>query len=127
MLPCFALASCSCGCRASIPVTTCVLASCIECKVPSPEEAASLIIISFGVMMSVWEEHLAGSASSIMLCFSSTVCTAAMMCITGRVLSDKLDVLQLNLYTASICCAFLMPIFMLREVSCLVEPNNDSC
>ena len=81
------------------------------------------MVLSCGVVLSVWEEHLAGSASSIMLCFSSTVCTAAMMCITGRVLSAKLDVLRLNLFTAPICCAFFVPIFMLREVSCLVEPS----
>merc|ERR1719248_455525 len=41
--------------RASIPVLVALLAVCIEGKVPSKGETASLFIVSIGVMLAVFE------------------------------------------------------------------------
>ena len=99
-----------------MPVMTCALAVLIEHRVPSSAEALSLMLLSLGVMVSVWEGHVTGSTTSIMLCISSTVCNAAMMCTTSTVLSEEVDVLRLTFYTAPASCALLLPIFIVQEV-----------
>jgi solute carrier family 35, member E4 len=43
---------------------------------------------------------------------------AAMMSTSGRVLSEKLDVVRLTFYTAPVSCAALAPFFCWREVRC---------
>ena len=45
-----------------------------------------------------------------------TVCNAAMMSTSGRVLSEKLDALRLTFYTAPVSCTLLLPIFLRFEV-----------
>lgn len=40
-----------------------------------------------------------------------------MMSMAGKVLSEKLDVMQLTFYTAPISCSVLFPFFLAREVS----------
>ena len=42
-----------------------------------------------------------------------------MMSMSGRVLSEKLDVLRLTFYTSPISCLCLLPFYYLREV----DPN----
>ena len=44
------------------------------------------------------------------------VSNAAMMSMTGRILSEKIDVLRLTFYTAPVSCALLLPVFFIREV-----------
>lgn len=39
-----------------------------------------------------------------------------MMSMSGKVLSEKLDVLRLTFYTSPISCMFLLPFYYLREV-----------
>ena len=48
----------------------------------------------------------------------SQVSNAAMMSMTGRILSEKIDVLRLTFYTAPVSCALLLPVFFIREVGC---------
>lgn len=45
-------------CRSAIPVVTCVLVMLVENKMPTRREAASLGILSLGVMMAVWQVRL---------------------------------------------------------------------
>lgn len=54
--------------------------------------------------------------TGIALCMAGTVCNAAMMTTSGRVLSEKLDVLRLTFYTAPISCACLLPVYLWQEV-----------
>ena len=103
-------------CRSSIPVFTCLMAIFVEAKTPSSGEAASLALLTAGVMLSVWEGQLAGSSGAIMLCITGTVSNAAMMSMTGRLLSEKVDVLRLTFYTAPVSCLLLVPVFLSREV-----------
>lgn len=39
-----------------------------------------------------------------------------MMSMTGKILSEKIDVLRLTFYTAPVSCALLLPTFYIREV-----------
>ena len=89
----------------------------IEAKMPSSGEAGSLLLLTAGVMLSVWEGQVAGSNSAIMLCIIGTLSNAAMMSMTGRLLSEKIDVLRLTFYTAPVSCLLLLPVFLTREVS----------
>ena len=102
--------------RSSIPVFTCLMAIFIEAKRPSTGEAGSLCLLTAGVMLSVWEGQVAGSSSAILLCILGTLSNAAMMSMTGRLLSEKIDVLRLTFYTAPVSCLLLLPVFLAREV-----------
>jgi drug/metabolite transporter (DMT)-like permease len=101
--------------RASIPVFTCLLAIGIEGKTPSRGEAASLLILTAGVMLAVWDGAVAGSPRGIALCLAGTVSNALMMTTSGKVLSEKVDVLRLTFYTAPVSMAALVPFFLSRE------------
>lgn len=89
----------------------------IENKLPTRKEVGSLVLLSIGVMIAVWEGAIHGSPHGIMLCIIGTVCNAAMMSTSGRVLSEKLDVLRLAFYTAPVSCVALFPFCYAREVS----------
>jgi drug/metabolite transporter (DMT)-like permease len=89
----------------------------IEKKVPSATEAAALLVLTVGVMMAVFEGSVTGSTAGILLCVCGTVCNAAMICTSGKLLSEKMDVLRLAFYTAPVSCAVLLPLFVVREVS----------
>ena len=97
---------------------TYAIACCMEKKAPHPLEAVALLVLCTGVMVTVWAGPMSWNAGGILLCLSSTVCTASMMSISGHVLCGSLDILHLNLYTAPIAFATLMPVFMVQEVSC---------
>lgn len=45
------------------------------------------------------------------------VSNALMMTTSGRVLSERLDVLRLTFYTAPVSCACLVPFYLTKEVS----------
>lgn len=49
------------------------------------------------------------------------LCAAAMMSTAGRVLSEKMDVLQLAFYTAPVSSCVLMPFFWFLEVCAAME------
>ncbi|KAL0042115.1 hypothetical protein WJX77_003727 [Trebouxia sp. C0004] len=101
--------------RSCIPVICCLLAIGIENKIPTGKEIGSLVILSLGVMIAVWEGSVNGSPHGIMLCIVGTVCNAAMMSTSGRILSEKLDVLRLAFYTAPVSCIALFPFCYFRE------------
>ncbi|KAL0050280.1 hypothetical protein WJX82_008064 [Trebouxia sp. C0006] len=101
--------------RSFIPVICCLLAIGIENKIPTGKEIGSLVILSLGVMIAVWEGSVNGSPHGIMLCIVGTVCNAAMMSTSGRILSEKLDVLRLAFYTAPVSCIALFPFCYFRE------------
>lgn len=67
--------------------------------------------------MAVFEGSVMGSNAGILLCVCGTTCNAAMICTSGKLLSEKMDVLRLAFYTAPVSCAVLFPLFILREVS----------
>ena len=108
-------------CRSFIPVLCCILAIFIEKKNPSGKEVGSLVILSLGVMIAVWEGSVNGSPHGIMLCTIGTMCNAAMMSTSGRILSEKLDVLRLAFYTAPVSCIALFPFCYYQEVSLLIK------
>ena len=58
------------ACRASIPVFTCMLSIVFEQKVPGRGEAASLIVLTLGVMIAMWRNSAAGSPLAICLCLA---------------------------------------------------------
>ena len=48
---------------------------------------------------------------------AGVLCAAAMMSFAGKVLSEKIDVLQLAFYTAPVSSCVLLPFFWILEVS----------
>ena len=64
---------------------TAVLAVFIEKKTPTQEELTALIVLTLGVMVTVWEGSATGSITGIMLAIGATVCNAAMMSTSGKV------------------------------------------
>ncbi|PSC74164.1 sugar phosphate phosphate translocator [Micractinium conductrix] len=101
--------------RSAIPVVTCVLAILVESRYPSSQELAALITLTLGVMLAVWQGTATGKPYAIMFCVVGTVCNGAMMTFSGKVLSEKLDVVRLTFYTApvSLCC--LAPFYWIYE------------
>lgn len=104
------------SCRASIPVFTCLLSMVFEHKVPSKQEGSALFVLTVGVMIAMWKNNAAGSPFAIALCLIGTICNAGMMSMSGRVLSEKVDALQLAFYTAPVSFSAIMPVFLYREV-----------
>lgn len=105
------------NCRSAIPVCTATLAILIEHRIPSHSEAIGLILLSAGVMTTVWEVSASGSMTGVLLCCAGTVCSSAMMSTTGKIMSEKLDVLRLIFYTAPVSCAVLLPLCYIIEVT----------
>lgn len=103
-----------------MPICTCIMAICIENKVPSVEESSSLCILSLGVMIAMWEGSITGNIQGIALCSVATFCNAAASCCTGRVMSEKVDVLRLTFYMAPVSCCILVP-FYFREEVCVAD------
>lgn len=103
--------------RSSIPVVTCILAIVVERKIPTQQEVTSLVILTIGVMIAVWQGSVAGKPYAITFCILGTVCNGAMMTFSGKLLSEKLDVVRLTFYTApvSLCC--LAPFMVWRELA----------
>lgn len=79
--------SCLClHCRSAIPVVTCLLAIAVESRYPSQQELAALVMLTFGVMLAVWQGTVAGKPYAIMFCLAGTVCNGAMMTFSGKLL-----------------------------------------
>ena len=89
----------------------------IEKHIPSRAEGFALIVLSFGVMLAVWQGIASSSTTGIALCITGTMCNAALVCTSGKLLSEKMDILLLTFYTAPVSCAVLLPIFVFKEVS----------
>lgn len=53
---------------------------------------------------------------------AGTVCNAVMMTMSGRVLSERLDVLRLTFYTAPVSCLCLLPFYSWQEVTLIGSP-----
>ncbi|KAK9906462.1 hypothetical protein WJX75_002209 [Coccomyxa subellipsoidea] len=107
--------------RASIPVITAIVAVVVEHQIPGKGEAAGLLVLTGGVMLSVYEGTAVGSPSAIVCCIAGTVCNGAMMSFSGRLLSEKLDVLRLAFYTAPVSLGVLLPLFYLSEAQRIQE------
>ena len=50
----------------------------------------SLIILTLGVVLSIWEGSIAGSPTGICIALASTFCGAAMLSFSGKVGSPRL-------------------------------------
>mmetsp|Transcript_12315 Transcript_12315/g.24763 ORF Transcript_12315/g.24763 Transcript_12315/m.24763 type:complete len:358 (-) Transcript_12315:2721-3794(-) len=102
--------------RSSIPVVTCLLAIVVEGKIPTHKEVTSLVILTVGVMIAVWQGTIAGKPHAILFCIIGTVCNGAMMTFSGKLLSEKLDVVRLTFYTAPVSLVCLAPFMAWREL-----------
>lgn len=98
--------------RASIPLVTAVGAVFIEKKVPSRQEFMSLVVLFGGVALAVYEgSDTKTTVVGIIICLLGTICNGLMMTSSGRLLSEKIDVLRLTFYTAPISCMILSPFY----------------
>eukprot|EP00887_Chlorella_sp_A99_P000376 scaffold13.g376.t1 len=95
--------------KSAIPVVTCALAIVVENRWPCRNEAMSLVTLTLGVMLAVWQGTVSGKPYAIAFCIAATVSNAAMMTFSGKLLSEKLDVVHLTFYTAPVSLACLAP------------------
>lgn len=102
--------------RSAIPAVTCLLAVFVEGHVPSRREAAGVLTLTLGVMAVVWQGRATGRAYAVLFCMAATVCNGAMMTFSGKVMSEKLDVVSLTFYTAPVSLFCLLPFFLKFEV-----------
>lgn len=102
--------------RSAIPVITCALAVVVESKRPTRGEAAGVVVLTLGVMATVWQGRATGKLYAIAFCVAATVCNAGMMTFSGKVMSEKLDVVRLTFYTAPVSLLCLLPFFLRYEV-----------
>lgn len=98
-----------------------------ERKIPTRAEASSLVVLTAGVMLAMWKNNAAGAPWAICLCLAGTVCNAGMMSLSGKVLSEKVDVLQLTFYTAPVSFLAILPAFLYREVRPGAQPVISAC
>lgn len=101
--------------RAGLPVVTAVVAMFVESKVPTRHEVLALLLLTGGVCITIFEGNAMGNLSGLGLAIAGVLCAAGMMSMAGKVLSEKLDVMQLTFYTAPISCSVLFPFFLARE------------
>lgn len=52
---------------------------------PTGFELLSLVVLTAGVVLSIWEGTLAGSNAGILIAVASTFCAAAMLSFSGKV------------------------------------------
>ncbi|KAI3431814.1 hypothetical protein D9Q98_010567 [Chlorella vulgaris] len=102
--------------RSAIPVVASLMAMLIESKVPSSQEAASLLVISLGVMLAVWQGALSGKPYAIAFCMAATICNGGFMTVSSKLMSEKLDVVRLGFYVAPVSLACLLPFFLMYEL-----------
>lgn len=94
---------------------TAVLAVVVEHQVPTLGEAAGLVALTGGVMLAVYEGAGAAGPFAVFLCVLDTICNAAMMTFSGKLLSERIDVLRLAFYTAPVSLLVLLPFLWMRE------------
>jgi drug/metabolite transporter (DMT)-like permease len=120
---------------------TCVLGMLVESKYPSQQEAVALVLLSFGVMLAVWQGTVEGEPYAISFSCGATLCNGLMMTFSSKLLrfakltertqnqvctgtfrfnclacSEKLDVIRLTFYIAPISLVCLAPFFWAFEV-----------
>ena len=61
----------------------------LHMQVPTGFEVLSLVILTLGVLLSIWEGSIAGSPSGICIAVASTFCGAAMLSFSGKVSGFK--------------------------------------
>ena len=103
--------------RSAIPVITAGVGVFVENKIPTGPELSSLLLLTSGVVLSVWEGSITGSVTGITIALSSTLSGAAMLSFSGKILSEKLDVLRLTFYTAPVSVGVLVPFFLFQEAA----------
>jgi drug/metabolite transporter (DMT)-like permease len=112
--------------RSAIPVATCLLAIAVEGHFPTRLEATALLLLCMGVMVAVWQGSVTGEPRAIFVCILGTMCNAAMMTFTGKLMSEKLDVVRMTFYTAPISLVCLFPFFVWRELSQLASYYSEN-
>lgn len=106
--------------RASIPVLVALLGVCIEGKTPTYGEGACLVVISFGVVLCVWEESR-NAMLGIVLTTTSSVMQSIQMSLSGRLMAGKLDSFQMTFYTGPVAFATLAPFALGMEYSVVAQ------
>lgn len=102
--------------RSATPVVTCALSVVVEGRRPARQEILSLMVLTLGVMIVVWRSDASGKLCAIILCAVGTVCNGAMMTFSGKLMSEKLDVIRLTFYTAPVSLVVLAPLCIRYEV-----------
>lgn len=107
--------------RSSIPIVTAVVSAILEGRKPHADEFGALVLLSVGVSLAIAEASAAGNALGVTLCVISVLSGATQLNASGRVLSEKMDSVQLAFFSAPVTSLCLFPVFFVREYSDFVE------
>ena len=105
-----------CAHRASMPVMTVGMAYLIEGHRPTPSTIMSLMMLSCGVGVCLWQGQASGTLSAVALCILSTLANAACLSFSGKLLTEKIDVMRLTFYISPITGVFTLPALLYIEV-----------
>ena len=118
-------------------------------QVPTGFEVLSLVILTVGVVLSIWEGSVSGSTMGMSIAVASTFCGAAMLSLFWKgtasqqrrrhafwcckqwhgvdtwllwiqVLKEDIDVIRLTFYTAPVSLIILVPFFLAKELQPLL-------
>jgi len=108
--------------RSGIPVVTAILAVFVEGKVPTVMRAVGLVPICLGVVISIYEgSKMEGTFFSLALCIAGMLSNAFMMTVSGKVMEEKIDAIQLACFTAPVSLTVLVYHFIVHEYASLLE------
>ena len=111
--------------RSGIPVVTAVLAIFIEGKTPTTNRAIGLFPICIGVVCSIYEgSKMQGTVPALILCIAGMFSNALMMTISGRVMEEKIDAIQLACFTAPVSLTVLVYHFIIHEANDIYNHIN---
>lgn len=110
--------------RAGVPVLTALVGISIEGKVPSALELAALIGVSAGVVVCVYHDGGASSATGVFLVGISAVVQAAQMSLSSRLMRKKLSSFQMTFYTGPFAFLCLLPWALWYEAETFVRASE---
>ncbi|GAB4815501.1 hypothetical protein N2152v2_002547 [Parachlorella kessleri] len=101
--------------RSFIPVVTALLCAALDRRLPDRLEMLSLLILTTGVAISMWEGTVQGKPLGMVLCMIGAVCTGLMSALSGKLLSESLGAVTLTLYTSPVSALTIAPFLFTRE------------
>lgn len=94
--------------RAGIPVCVACFAFCLERKKPTAIGAFYLMLICVSVMLTMLTGNEQGETVGITLCGAGVLMQSLQMSLAGKLMSSKLDSLQLTFYTGPVALVTLV-------------------
>jgi hypothetical protein len=94
-----------------------VLRSVVDRRLPLRGEFLGLVVLCFGVTITISEAAASGDAWGVGVCLASVLAAAAMLTSTAQTLGGKVDSVQLAFFTGPVTFACLAPLSLAVEAA----------